>query len=94
MKNLYFILSLLVFFILSGCNSVDDNITTEENTQRNGILIFGWFSDSSCEGGCSDIYKIDNGKIYKDIDSNYPENTFFGGNYQLMTNVDYRDYKS
>lgn len=42
MKKLNFILSLLLILILSGCNS--DN----ENTQRNGTLIFGWFADSSC----------------------------------------------
>lgn len=94
MKKLNFILSLLVIFILSGCNTEDDNGPTEENTQRNGILIFGWFSDSSCAGDCSNIYKMDNGKIYKNIDQNYPENTFFEGDFQLMTNVDYQVYEA
>jgi hypothetical protein len=91
MKKLNLILSLLVLFILSGCNSEDDNVTSEE---KNEILIFGWFADSSCSGDCSNIYKIENGKIYKDIDFNYPENTFFEGNFQLMTNADYEDYEA
>lgn len=91
MKKLNLILSLLVLFSISGCNSEDDNVTTEE---ENGILVFGWFADSSCSGDCSNIYKIENGKIYKDIDYNYPENTFFEGNFRLMTNADYKDYEA
>ena len=90
MKKLNFILSLLLLLILSGCNSDDDN----ENTQRNGTLLFGWFADSNCSGDCSTIYKIDTENIYKDIDYNYPENTFFEGNFQLMSNTNYQDYKS
>lgn len=93
MKKMNFILSLLGILILYGCNPGDDNVPTDEKIKRNGKLIFGWFSDSNCAGDCSDIYKIDNGKIYKDIDNNYPENTFFGGNFQLMTNVDFQNYE-
>ncbi len=88
MKKLNFILSLLLILILSGCNSDD------ENTQRNGTLIFGWFADSSCSGNCSTIYKIDTENVYKDIDYNYPENTFFDGNFQLMTNANHQDFKT
>lgn len=89
MKKLNFILSLVLIFILSGCNSDDDNT----NSELNGTLIFGWFADSSCSGDCSTIYKIDNEKIYKDIDHNYPENTFFEGNFQLMSSENYQDYE-
>lgn len=94
MKKPVFILNLLLLFILSACNLEDDNGTTEEDTQKKGVLIFGWFADSSCSGDCSDIYKIDNGKVYKDIDHNYPRNTFFEGNFELMTNVDYQEYEA
>lgn len=75
---------------LSGCSSDDDN----ENTQWNGTLIFGWFSDSSCSGDCSTIYKIDAENIYKDIDYNYPQNIFFEGNFQLTNNTNYQDFES
>jgi len=91
MKKLNLIISLLVLLNLSGCNSEDDNV---ENIRKNGTLIFGWFADSSCLGDCSTIYKIDNGKIYKDIDYDYPVNTFFEGNFQLMTNEDYLDFQA
>ena len=90
MKKLNFVLSLLALFILFGCNSEDDNV----NTQTKGTIIFGWFAGSSCSGDCSSIYKIDNEKIYRDVDFNYPENTFFEGNFELMTNVDYQDYEA
>tara|TARA_R100000935_G_C2823514_1_gene161017 strand:+ start:1022 stop:1519 length:498 start_codon:yes stop_codon:yes gene_type:complete len=94
MKNLNCILSLLLLSIFFGCNSEEDTSTSQENKQRNGILIFGWFSDSSCEGVCSDMYKLENGKIYKDIDNTYPENTFLEGNFQLINNADYEDFES
>ena len=90
MKKLNFTLSLLLLLLLSGCNSDDNN----ENTQRNGTLIFGWFADSSCSGNCATLYKIETGNVYKDIDNNYPVNTFFVGNFQLMSNANYPDYKS
>ena len=92
MKKLKLIISLSLVLILSGCNSEDDN--GNGNTQRNGILIFGLFADSSCLGNCSTIYKIDTKNIYRDIDYNYPENTFFEGNFQLMNNVNHQDYES
>ncbi|GAA3621758.1 hypothetical protein GCM10022397_04380 [Flavivirga jejuensis] len=76
--------------MLSGCNSDDDN----KNTERNGILIFGWFADSRCSGDCSTIYKIDSENIYRDIDYNYPENTFFDGNFQLMSSANHKDFES
>ena len=90
MKKLNFILSFLPLFILFGCNPEDDNV----NTQKNGILIFGWFADSSCSGDCSSIYKIDNEHVYRDVDYNYPESTFFVGNFELMTNANYQDYEA
>jgi hypothetical protein len=91
MKKLNFILCLILLLILFGCNSDDDN----ENTHVNGTLIFGWFAGSTiCSGDCSTIYKIDSENIYKDIDYNYPENTFFEGNFQLMNNTNYQDFKS
>lgn len=90
MKKLNFILSLSLIVILSGCNSDDEN----GNNQRNGTLIFGWFADSNCSGECSTIYKIDTENVYKDIDYNYPESTFFDGNFQLMTNANHQDFKT
>lgn len=92
MEKMNFILSLLVLFILSGCNSEND-IATSEEIERKGTLIFGWFGDSSCVGDCSNIYKIENGKIFKDVDYNYPENNNFEGNFQTMTSVDYQDFE-
>lgn len=90
MKKLNFILSLSLIFILLGCNSDDGN----ENTKRNGILIFGWFADSNCSGNCSTIYKIDTENVYRDIDNNYPENTFFDGNFQMMNNANHQDFET
>ncbi len=91
MKKLNFILSLLLLINLTACNSDDDN----ETTQRDGTLIFGWFGGSTiCSGDCSTMYKIDIANVYKDIDYDYPENTFFEGNFQLMNNVNYQDYQS
>lgn len=90
MKKLNLILILSCILIISGCSSDDSN----ESNQRNGTLIFGWFADSSCSGDCSTIYKISSENIYKDVDYNYPENTFFNGNFQIMSNVNYRDYES
>ncbi len=90
MKKRNIIISLLVLFLLSGCNS-DDNGSSQG---QNEALIFGWFGDSSCMGDCADIYKIEDGKIYVDVDYNYPENTFFEGNFQEVTNANYQDYKA
>lgn len=89
MKKLNFILSLSLLLILSGCSSDDDN----NNTPTNGTLIFGWFADSSCSGDCSTIYRIDTENVYRDIDYNYPENTFFNGNFQLMSNASHQDFE-
>lgn len=89
MKKLIFTLSLFSFFILFGCSSDDDN----ENNERTGTLIFGWFADSSCSGDCATMYKLDSEHIYKDIDFNYPENTFFEGNFQVVSNQNYQDYE-
>lgn len=88
MKKLNFILSLVLLFILFGCSSDDDNT----NPEVIGTLIFGWFADSNCSGDCSTIYKIDNEKIYKDIDYNYPGKTFFEGNFQLMSSANFQDF--
>ncbi|WP_418263000.1 hypothetical protein [Flavobacterium faecale] len=88
MKKLIFNLSLLSLLFLSGCN------TDNDNSQRKGTLIFGWFTDSNCSGDCSTIYKIDTQNVYKNIDNNFQEKTFFEGNFQLMNNADYQDYKS
>lgn len=78
----------LLFLI--GCSS--ENST--KDIKVNGTLIFGWFADSSCSGQCSSIYKIDNENIFKDVDYIYPDNTFFNGNFQLISNVNYQNYKS
>ncbi|MBP0903480.1 hypothetical protein ACFSKN_01140 [Mariniflexile gromovii] len=78
----------LILLLLIGVSC-----SKEENTSRKGILIFGWFADSSCGGDCADIYMIENGKIYKDIDHNFPETNFFEGNFQELTNANYQDYK-
>ena len=92
MKKLNVILTVSLVLIFFGCSSDDDN--GKENTQRNGTLIFGWFADSSCSGDCATIYKIDTEAIYRDVNYNYPENTFFEGNFQLMNNVSYQDFES
>lgn len=92
MNKLNYILSLSLVLILLGCTSNDDS--GKENNQRNGTLIFGWFADSSCSGECSTIYKIDTETVYRDIDYNYPENTFFNGNFQLINNADHQDFKA
>ena len=92
MKKLNLILSLSIILILSGCSSDDDN--GNGSTQRNGTLIFGWFADSSCSGDCSTIYKIDTENVYRDIDYNYPENTFFDGNFQIMNNANHQDFET
>ena len=90
MKKLILFLNLLTLLILSGCSSDDDN----ENTQINGTLIFGEFAGSTiCSGDCSSIYKIDAENVYKNIDNDYPENTFFEGNFQLISNVNFQDYQ-
>ena len=91
MKKLNLILTLSLVLILSGCSSDDDN--ENENIQRNGTLIFGWFADSSCSGDCSSIYTINTENVYRDIDYNYPDNTFFEGNFQLMNNANYQDFE-
>ncbi len=92
MKKLNFLLILSLLLILSGCNSDDSN--ENQNNQRNGTLIFGWFADSSCSGNCSTIYKINTENIYRDIDIDYPENTFFEGNFQIVNSANYQDYES
>lgn len=76
-------------FMTLGCTS-NDGITEDSNE----ILIFGWFADASCSGSCSTIYKLENGQVYKDISATYPNNTFFTGNFQLMSNANYDDFKS
>ena len=91
MKKLNLIITLLIIFLISGCNSEDENARIGEN---NETLIFGWFADSNCNGACSSIYKIENGKIYKDIDYNDTKDTFFKGNFQLMENTDYENFKA
>ncbi|WP_431157811.1 hypothetical protein [Winogradskyella poriferorum] len=92
MKKLNFILTLFLILTLFSCSSEDDN--TNKGTQRDGTLIFGWFADSSCSGDCSTIYKLDTGNVFRDIDYNYPETTFFVGNFQLMDNAYYQDFES
>ncbi|MCF2875835.1 MULTISPECIES: lipoprotein [unclassified Tenacibaculum] len=92
MKKLNFILILSLVLILSGCSSDDDK--GDENNQRNGTLIFGWFADSTCSGACSTIYKIDTKNIYRDVNFNYPENTFFEGDFQLMSTANFQDFES
>lgn len=91
MKKLNLILSLSLVLIVAGCNSNNDN--EDENTQMNGTLIFGWFADSSCSGDCSTIYKIDAENIYKDIDFDYPKDTFFEGNFKLMSKANYQNFE-
>lgn len=81
-------LSLILVLILMGCSS-----NNNEDIKLNGTLIFGWFADSSCSGDCATIYKIDNENIYKDVDYNYPQNTFFEGNFQPISNANYQDYE-
>jgi hypothetical protein len=87
MKNISLLLYLLLFFTFSGCNSDDSAEGANE------ILIFGWFADSSCSGDCADIYKIEDGKVYKDMSGTYPENSFFEGDFQLIAEADYPDFK-
>lgn len=88
MKRLKFPLILLLVLTFFACDSESDDAAIK------GTLIFGWFADASCSGDCAKIYKIDNGNVYRDIDYNYPENTFFTGNFQLMTNANYQNFKT
>ena len=77
-KNFTIVFLVLIF---ASCNS--------EETPQNRELIFGWFADSSCSGDCAQIYKIDNEKVFKDIDFNYPKGNYFTGNFKEMSTVSY-----
>ena len=66
----------------------------EEDNERKGTLIFGWFADSNCNGDCADIYRISSdGKVCKDIDYNFPKTNFFEGNFQEVTGINHQDYE-
>lgn len=85
-------LGVLLLIITSfSCGSDDSN---NEDIQQNSTLIFGWFADSSCSGDCSQIYKITNDKIFRDLDIEYPEDNYFEGNFQEITTVNYQDYST
>ena len=82
-----FIISLLLLSTLAGCNSDDSN------NHVKGTLIFGWFASSNCSGDCSQIFKIDGTNVYQNINHDYPDTPFFEGEFELMTDVNYQDYK-
>ncbi|MEC3906856.1 hypothetical protein VOI54_07485 [Tamlana sp. 2201CG12-4] len=84
------IVCILLVFICAACSNDGDETPTDKNI----MLTFGWFADSKCSGGCGQIYKIEAGKIFKDIDYNYPEGDVFEGNFQEVKDVDYQDYKA
>jgi len=79
-KSFVVIILISIFF---SCSSDD--------TPQNRVLIFGWYADSLCGGDCSQIYKIDSEKVFKDIDFNYPEGNYFEGNFKEITTANYKD---
>lgn len=81
----------LIFIVLLifGCAS-DEGLDDKKNV----TLIFGWFSSSNCDGDCADIYKISNGKIFKDITHTSPDDNYFEGNFQEVASVNYDNYKA
>lgn len=80
----------VTFILLIICNI---SCSKDEDNKPQGTLVFGWFADSSCSGSCADIYKIKDGKVYKDIDYNFPETNFFTGNFQELVGVNYKNYQ-
>lgn len=83
------LLSILLLLCFCYSCSSDDSVNEAEQDQ---ILIFGWFADASCNGDCSSIYKLEEGKVYRDVDYNDPTDGPFQGNFQEMPNANFQDY--
>ncbi|MEL0454871.1 hypothetical protein WJN01_01425 [Flavobacteriaceae bacterium SZ-1-7] len=79
----------IILLILTGvsCSKEERN-----ESDSNAILKFGWFASSTCSGDCGQIYKMKDGKMFRDIDYNQIEGDVFVGNFQEMENVDYKNY--
>jgi hypothetical protein len=80
---------LFVFLIIS-CSNNDESKPVKENV----ILTFGWFADGSCGGDCAQIYRIQDGRVFKDVDYNYPTGDTFEGNFQEIKNINFKDYEA
>jgi hypothetical protein len=84
------IIVILVAILISSCSDNSDSNSVKQNV----VLTFGWFADGSCGGDCAQIYKIQDGKVYKDVDYNYPTGDNFEGNFQEVEKVNFKDYES
>ena len=65
-----FILSLFVLALISGCEKDTELVKPDSDD----YLVFGWFYGECWGPDCVKVYKIQDGKLYRDI---YDENNFW-----------------
>lgn len=80
-----------ILLLISVCYSCSDD-DSENNLRQNQTIIFGWFGDGLCNGDCTSIYKLEDNKVYRDIDYADISNMPFQGNFQEMENANFQDY--
>lgn len=81
----FFISSLLLLSLMGSCNSSDESGDTTEQVR----LLFGDYAGFIPDRNYSDIYLIENSKLYLDTLSNYPTDGFYEGAYVQMDESDY-----
>jgi hypothetical protein len=89
MKNFYLLIVISSIFLLSTSCSDD-----EEVMKTSEYLVFGHFYGFCMGESCVQIYKLENGKLYRDSKKEYPRyDEFYEGSYVAMDKSDYDQVK-
>ena len=83
MKKQLFLIGLFCGIVVVSCT---DSGIDPDNKLDKGYLIFGSFFGECFGEECVEIFKIENGKVYEDINDNYPRyNMRYEGSYVELT---------
>lgn len=79
----------IISLVIISCDKSADQLESDKKTEA--FLVFGQYAGFCAGEGCIEIFKIENGKLYEDINDLYPsaEDPPYPGNYQLLADEKY-----
>ncbi|MEO1484990.1 MAG: hypothetical protein AAFU57_04535 [Bacteroidota bacterium] len=78
----------MLVVLFTACGDDDDSGTGDE------ILTFGWYAGPICEGDCTTMYKLEEGKVFKAFDPDRPSGNVFVGNFQEFPRARSEDFEN